>query len=277
MSDLSNELSVTLETIREAGRKVMELYASFERIEDAPADISTDADRASQELILQRLHAAFPGDQLCGEESTPTLEQASADGSRLWIVDPIDGTRGFARKNDEFSIMIGLVDEGAVVLGAVYEPAIDRVTYAAKGKGCWTAQPFDGEPVACRVRPTASLDEAVLSMSRSQGTLGEKEMLRVFGASSAIQTYSAGIKFAQVARGESDIYVGDYLTLKDWDICAGHVLVEEAGGLVTTLGGEPVRYDGGGKSLQGRGIVGTNGRLHGSTLAVLATGDVPVR
>ena len=274
MSDWALELDVMLQVIGQAGAEVMRLYASFEKIEDAPADISTEADRLSQELILQRLSAEFPEDGLCGEESTPTLADRARQGARHWVVDPIDGTRGFARKNGEFSIMVGLVDGSTVVAGAVLEPAIDRLTYAAKGRGCFVRQPSEGVDQRCAVTTTSDLSKATLSMSRSQGAEGEKRMLEAFGAERAVATYSAGIKLAQVARGETDVYLGDYLTLHDWDVCAGHILVEEAGGAVSNIHGADIRYRGAGDSLDGKGIIATNGPLHAAALAVLAAGKV---
>ena len=272
MADFHAELDVCLEAIRQAGAEVLRLYQSFEKIEDAPADISTDADRASQEIILKRLHAAFPADRLCGEESTPTLGEASAStSSRLWIVDPIDGTRGFAKKNGEFSIMIGLVENGSVILGAVYEPGIDRLTYAVKNSGCFCVTK-GGARNQVYVTMTESLKESTMSISRSQKAEGRQKLLDAFGTKDTVETYSAGIKLAQVARGETDVYLGDYLTLKDWDVCAGHILVEEAGGRVTNVDGLPIQYEGTGKSLKGRGILATNGRIHDACLAVLKEG-----
>jgi len=272
MVDLHKELEVCLDAIRAAGTEVLRLYQSFEKIEDAPADISTDADRASQEIILKRLHAAFPADRLCGEESTPTLSQASNSASpRLWIVDPIDGTRGFAKKNGEFSIMIGLVEHGQVILGAVYEPGIDRLTYAVKGQGCHVINK-GGAAKQSHVTATDSLAKSIMSISRSQKDAGRQKLLHAFGTKDTIQTYSAGIKLAQVARGETDLYLGDYLTLKDWDVCAGHILVEEAGGTITSVDGLPISYEGTGKSLKGRGILATNGKVHQACLAVLKEG-----
>lgn len=271
MGDLTREREVCLSAIREAGAEIMRRYASFEKIEDAPADISTDADRASQEIILTRLHAAFPDDRLCGEEATPTLAAGTTTGERAWIVDPIDGTRGFARKNDEFSVMIGLVYGGRPVLGAVFEPAIDRLTYATLGHGCYVVD-RGAAPKRTRATATQSLRNAVLSISRSQKEAGRQKLLEAFTAKDAVETYSAGIKLAQVARGETDVYLGDYLTLKDWDVCAGHVLVTESGGSVTSVDGDPIIYEGTGKSLKGRGILATNGPLHSDALAVLKKG-----
>src|ERR1043166_5513829 len=126
-----------------AGRYLREEYERFQVIPDAPADISTEADRRSQEIILQAIRAVFPDDALCAEETTATLQAAAQTGARVWIVDPIDGTRGFARKNGEFSVMIGFVENGAIGVGVVYQPAVGRLTYAVKGGGCWRCDQDD--------------------------------------------------------------------------------------------------------------------------------------
>lgn len=277
MSRYRREIDVTLETVRRAGAEILRRYASFERIEDAPAEISTEADRASQELILEALHRAFPGDGLCAEEASERFETEAAGSARFWVVDPIDGTRGFARKNGEFSVMVALVEEGSPVVGAVHEPAVDRLTWAVAGEGCRVGRPgrrgAGSEAARCAVSATEG-SPRVLAMSRSQGDEGERRLLEALGAERAIRTYSAGIKLAQVARGEADLYLGDYLTLRDWDVAAGHVLVEEAGGRVTNVDGEPIRYDGSGKSLRGRGIVASNGGVHEAVLEAISAGKV---
>lgn len=273
MNGHRRELELTLEAVRRAGEEILRRYASFERIEDAPADISTEADRASQELILDAIHREFPDDGLCAEEASERFATEAGGAERFWVVDPIDGTRGFARKNGEFSVMVALVDGGEPVVGAVHEPAADRVTYAVAGEGCRVRAPFASEPRACAVSGTEG-SPRVLAMSRSQGAEGERDLLEGLGAERAVQTYSAGIKLAQVARGEADLYLGDYLTLRDWDVAAGHVLVTEAGGRVTNVDGEPIRYDGSGASLRGRGLVASNGAVHPASLEAIAAGRV---
>lgn len=278
---LARELELTLDLLRRARAEVLRIYATFPKVEDAPADITTQADRVSQEIILDSLHREFPSDGLCAEEHSATLERAgrerAAEGgtepARIWVVDPIDGTRGFARKNGEFSIMIGLVHAGQVVLGAVSEPTADRVTYAVRGAGCFVRNHQGSEPIACSVTRTSG-NPRTLTMSRSQGPDDQRRLQEAFGGASLLVTYSAGIKLAQVARGEADLYLGDYLTLHDWDVCAGHILVEEAGGRVTNIDGRPIRYDGSGRSLGGRGILASNGLVHPAALAVLASGKV---
>jgi 3'(2'), 5'-bisphosphate nucleotidase len=272
MSRFERELDLTLRTIRRAGDEILRRYASFERIEDAPADISTEADKASQALILDAVHEAFPRDAMCAEETSSRFETEAHGAPRFWVVDPIDGTRGFARKNGEFSIMIALVEDGEAVLGAVHEPVPDRLTWAVRGEGCFVSA-GGGDAERCAVTSTEGAPRA-LAMSRSQGDEGERELLAGLGAERAVRTYSAGIKLAQVARGEVDLYLGDYLTLHDWDVAAGHVLVTEAGGRVTSIDGDPIRYDGSGKSLRGRGIVASNGGVHEAALAAITDGRV---
>src|SRR5689334_11593434 len=131
------ELTAALDAARRAGALLSAEYARFQRIPDAPSTITTEADRASQEVILGCLQELFPEDAYCAEEDTPRLRSARRTGPRVWVVDPIDGTRGFARKNGEFSVMVGFLADGHIQVGVVLEPARERLTYASKGGGCW--------------------------------------------------------------------------------------------------------------------------------------------
>src|SRR5262245_13082815 len=153
------ELQVALEAARLAGKLILEHYAHFQVIPNAPADISTDTDRASQEIILQHLHTAFPHDALRAEEATATLHKSADAGPRAWVIDPIDGTRGFARKNGEFSVMIALVDNGRPVLGVVLEPVKELLTCAVRDAGCWR-QDGTSAPAACQVTLVKELSQA---------------------------------------------------------------------------------------------------------------------
>jgi 3'(2'), 5'-bisphosphate nucleotidase len=262
------ELKAALEAAKLAGQAVLDHYARFKVVADAPADISTAADRDAQEIILTHLHRSFPNDALCAEETTPTLAQAVRTGPRLWIIDPIDGTRGFARKNGEFSVMIGFVDKGQVTVGVVAEPALRRLTYGVRGSGCWRRDGAPAEPVRCTVSATTELARATLTQSRSHKDGPPSPELQALKPATVLATYSAGIKMAQVARGEADIYLNTYPKFHDWDICAGHILIAEAGGRATGLGGQELRYGEPGAP-QVHGLLATNGRLHDAALAAL--------
>jgi 3'(2'), 5'-bisphosphate nucleotidase len=265
-AEFGAELAAALEAADRAGELIRREYETFAAIPDAPASISTHVDKASQELILGYLRDRFPTDGLCAEEATPALEGART-GRRVWVVDPIDGTRGFARKTGQFSVMIGLLVEGRPVVGVVLEPAAGRVTYATLGGGCW-AKVGDGEPVRCRVSDRATAAECVLVQSWSKPGRESRPVAAVRPAR-VIETYSGGVKLACIARGEADVYANTYERFFDWDVCAGHVLVTEAGGRVTDLAGEPIAYQAADFS-QRRGLLATNGLLHDDVLRRLA-------
>jgi len=261
------ELEVALAAAAVAGGLVRELYQQFVAIPDAPADISTAADRDAQELILREIQRAFPGDALCAEEPTATLAAAPRAGPRLWIVDPIDGSRGFAVKNGEFCVMIAFVHERRIEVGVVLEPTTERLTFAARGTGCWQCKRPCADRKACYVSATASLDTAVVVQSRSRTAL-ESPVVKLLKPARVVETYSAGVKLARVATGEVDLYANIYPAFHDWDICAGHILVEEAGGRVTTLTGAEIGYGGDGNKQRG-GMLASNGAIHQSTLSRL--------
>jgi 3'(2'), 5'-bisphosphate nucleotidase len=253
------ELAAALDAAHKAGQHILTAYKDFVAIPNARADITTHVDHESQELILTHLHFVFPGDALCAEETTPALQGVPQTGPRLWIVDPIDGTRGFAKKNGEFSVMIGFVADGAIAVGVVLEPATSRLTYATVGGGCWRRD-GDAAPVCCRVTDTNELKSATLTQSHSKpGVRSDPEI--ALAPARVVEKYSAGLKLALVARAEADVYVNTYQAFHDWDICAGHLLVEEAGGKVSGLRGQTLRYGIEG-AWQRHGLIATNGRLH---------------
>jgi len=265
-TSFERELTTALEAARKAGEVILRHYASFEKIENAPIDISTLADRESQEAILRHLHAVFPSDALCAEEVTATLEAVPRIGPRLWIVDPIDGSRGFAKKNGEFSVMIAFVKEGVVGAGVVLEPPTGRLTYAMKGGGCWA---IDGNGERRRCQVTEIDDPAKSSLIQSHSKTGQSARpMQTLKPARVIETYSAGVKLARVARGEADVYVNTYAEFHDWDIAAGHVLIDEAGGKATGLGGEVLRYGEPG-AWQRHGLVAANPALLAKCVALL--------
>lgn len=262
------ELTAALEAVALAGREVLQRYTTFTKVPDAPADISTEADRQAQELILQHLLQTFPGDAFSAEEATATLAGVSRIGERLWVVDPIDGTRGFARKNGEFSLMVAFVAGGRVGVGVVYQPVPDRLTYAVRGGGCWRRD-GGGAPQVCRVSTVQDLSAATLVQTRSRNPDQPTRVVQALRPGRVLETYSAGIKLALVARGEADVYPNTYDAFHDWDICAGHLLVEEAGGRVTGLAGEELHYGLPG-ARQEQGLLATNGLLHAAALQALS-------
>jgi 3'(2'), 5'-bisphosphate nucleotidase len=265
------ELEVALQAADKAGKYLLDAYSRFQVIANAPASITTDADRESQEIILQCIRAAFPDDALCAEEQTASVAGRPATGSRLWVVDPIDGTRGFARKNGEFSVMVAFLHENQLAVGVVLQPAAHRLTYASRGTGCWRRD-NGGDPAACRVGAARTMAEATLVQSHSRDPHKPSPELQALAPARVIESYSAGIKLAMVARGEADLYLNTYDAFHDWDIAAGHILVSEAGGTVTGLKGQVPRYGLAG-AWQRDGLLASNGLVHEEAVRRLGVGD----
>jgi 3'(2'), 5'-bisphosphate nucleotidase len=263
------ELAVALHAARRASQYLSQEYARFEVVPDAPANITTDADRGAQEIILRAISQALPADALCAEEATQALQDVANTGARLWIVDPIDGTRGFARKNGEFSVMIGFVENGEIGVGVVAQPAVDRLTYAVRGQGCWRLDGAATTPARCQATPVVELTRCTLTQSRSRDPNRRSPLVDAIQPARIVESYSAGIKLALIARGEADLYLNTYEAFHDWDICAGHILVTEASGEVTGTGGQVLQYGLPG-AWQRNGLLATNGHLHLAAVKAIA-------
>lgn len=226
----------------------------------------TEADRDTESAIAAIVLAERPTHGLFGEEHGLV---GDASSPWRWIVDPIDGTRGFARKNGEFSVMIGFVEDGEIAVGVVAQPAVRRLTYAVKGQGCWRLDDSETIPTRCRVAAVDTLANSTLTQSRSHEPNSRSKWVDALQPAKIVESYSAGIKLALIARGEADIYLNTYEAFHDWDICAGHILVLEAGGLVTGIGGQALEYGLPG-AWQKNGLLATNGPLHPPALRVIA-------
>src|SRR5207245_940077 len=142
------------------------------------------------------------------------------------------------------------------------------------GGGCWKRDGPDregeapAEPIPCHVSTCPELMQATLVQSRSRTPEKPSPQMKALQPFRVLETYSAGIKLAMIARGEADIYLNAYAAFHDWDICAGHILVEEAGGRVTGLGGQELRYGLPG-AWQRYGVLASNGRLHDAAVEAL--------
>lgn len=233
------DLLIARQAAQKAAEIILEHYEKLEAMSWAPPEITTATDRQAQDGILEYLSQHFPEDGFCAEEKTPLLTRLQRQAKRVWIIDPIDGTRGFVLKNGEFATLIALVEEGEPVLGLILEPAENRLTWAVRKQGCWT-QVGDGPAKKCSVSQTAELRLARLV--RSRGESGDTPKPPLLPVAEQIYCYSAGRKLAMVARGEADLYTSLYPGFFVWDICAGQVLVTEAGGRLTDACGQEISY-----------------------------------
>ena len=216
---------------------------SLEITDKGHNDPVTAADYASNRTILDLLLAERAEDPVLSEESPPP-----ADGGkigRLWVVDPLDGTKEFIAGNGEFSIMVGLAVDGRARLGAVSQPAISRVFAGIVGEGAWTLSgPVGGWSVSSLSADSGDAHEGPIRFVRSRSHPDERlrQLASELGEIEEVVSGSVGIKCALVARGSADLYVHPVPYLKEWDTCAPEAVLRGAGGLVTDCAGEPLEY-----------------------------------
>ncbi|MGA8939044.1 MAG: inositol monophosphatase family protein [Acidobacteriaceae bacterium] len=253
-----NELVTTAETIaREAGALLRDFYHRGVRTEyKGDVDLVTEADRASEALIGQRLRATFPGHGIYGEEGT----REGLESEFRWYVDPLDGTTNFAHGFPVFCVILGCErrhpglassEDGEMVAGVIYDPLRDEMFCAARGAGAM----LNGEPI--HVSATCSLDESLIATgfpSKKRHNSPNVHFYQEFTLRShgVRRAGSAGIDLAYVACGRLEGYWE--FQLNPWDTSAGYLLVEEAGGRVT-------HFDGGKFTLDSREVLASNGLI----------------
>ena len=261
---LERELETAILLAREAGQKVLEYYAleiiAEEKLGiDDFAEPVTVADRASSRIIVDGLTAAFPDDFVLSEEERDDPAER-ARSNRIWITDPIDGTWGFIKKDGDFAVQIGLAIDGDPVVGVVYLPAHETLYYGSKGNGSFVMR-NGGESVPLRASSNDDFAEMNLAVSRNHRSPKISRIIQEFGLKREVQRGSVGLKVGLVAEAICDLYIHLSPRTKFWDTCGPQVILEEAGGRLTDLFGERIRYEI--EDVQNHGgIVAANGAAH---------------
>lgn len=238
------EMEVALELAREAGAAILEVYEHpFEVQQKADADISepvTQADRIANEIIVTRLQREFPDDGILAEESIDTHHRLGK--SRVWMIDPLDGTTGFIDNNGDFAVQIGLALEGESVLGVVYQPLTGVLYRAVRGQGSWIERP-ELETERASVSNHSEISKMRLAASRSHRSPRMDRVVQEFGLREEVLRGSVGIKVGLIIEQQCDLYVHLSPRTKQWDTCAPEIILREAGGCLTDLFGRPLQYN----------------------------------
>ena len=198
----------------------------------------TAADLASHHLIVEGLGALTPDVPVLSEESAGIAWDARSRWSRYWLVDPLDGTREFVKRNGEFTVNIALIEDHVPVLGVVQQPVGGELAAAWRGGGTWLGKP--GEK-ARRVTTRKRASPLVVAGSRSHASERETALLARLGHCAKLPMGSS-LKFVRIAAAEADLYIRLGPT-SEWDTAAGQCVLGEAGGAVLDLRGEPLRYN----------------------------------
>ena len=245
MPDQQPKLSELLEPLtalaREAGHKILEIY-DMEDVDVQQKDDKsplTEADLASHHAIMAGLHALTPEIPVLSEESASRPFSERSSWSTYWLVDPLDGTREFIKRNGEFTVNIALIEDGQAVLGIVHVPVTDTSYLGCRGVGA-SKQTGNDSPRPIRVRNLGAGPVMVVGSRSHRGDslnqflerLGEHEMVGM----------GSSLKLCLVAEGVADIYPRLGLT-SEWDTAAAQCVVEQAGGYVTDTRMQPLRYN----------------------------------
>jgi 3'(2'), 5'-bisphosphate nucleotidase len=256
---LAQETEVAKRLAREAGRVILDHYRRGTAVEfkgPGKADPVTQADRDANHLIVEGVRQAFPADAVLAEESVPSADRH--DHRRLWCIDPLDGTREFIERNGQFVVMIGLAVDGEAVMGVVYQPTEDVLWWGAEGRA-FCERGGETSPLC----PSRHGDprEARIVVSRSHRSSTVTKVASALGIPHEEPLGSVGLKVARVASGEADVYLSMSTSTREWDACAPEAILRAAGGRMTDVLGDPLRYNKDDVSTP-RGLLATNGALH---------------
>jgi len=236
-----NQIQTIIELSKEAGKTILEVYREGDFEITLKSDVSplTRADMASHHLLLARLKEVTPTTPVLSEESKEIPYEMRQAWESFWLVDPLDGTKEFIKRNGEFTVNIALIINRRPVLGVVHAPALALTYYAVQGEGAFK-QNGEQKPVSISVDPghdakpriVASRSHAGPEIQKFLGRIGDFECVNM----------GSSLKFCLVGEGNAQLYPRLGPTM-EWDTAAGQCIVEFAGGTVTTLRGEPLCYN----------------------------------
>ena len=253
-------VSSVLELVKGAGHRALEIYQSSFAIEyktdDSPI---TEADIAVNEMLVDRLKQyTWP---ILSEELADSRERIGA--SRVWIIDPVDGTNSFIDKAGDFSIMVGLAEEGRPIFGAVYQPTTDKLYSAQKGEGAFLVEKKNKKRLCAS--DVSRVCDARLVISRSHFSKEMEEQVEAIRPKKVVHIGSTGLKAALIAENKADFFCSSTPHMGQWDLCAPHIILEEAGGKMTGVCGQELIYNK--KDVKNLyGVLATNNKLHNQLL-----------
>jgi histidinol-phosphatase len=262
-----DDLALALELADVADAITMDRFRAEDLVVETKPDLTpvSEADRAVEQALREHLASARPRDTVFGEEygETDRVDGVGATATRRWIVDPIDGTKGYVRGMQVWATLLALEDDGEMIAGVVSAPAMGRRWWAARGAGAFTTDVAGGQPRGLRVSGIRELQDA-------QMCFGGFEEWRQSGRLDVLLALSEGCwrtrgygdfwQYMLVAEGAAEIALDPAVAL--WDVAAPMVVVQEAGGRFTDFGGSATAAGGNG--------IGSNGLVHEAAREILA-------
>lgn len=261
MKSVESILDCACEAARAAGDVLREMQGAVATREKGPADLVTDADLASQQLIRQILTSNHPEFGFVGEEGTHDDLKATLMNETCWVVDPLDGTTNYIHGLDNYSVSIALQRNGRVALGVVFDPVRNELFSVVAGQGA----ELNHSPLS--TSGIERLDRSLIAASFPPKVAPESpeisRFVRMLCRAQAVRRLgSAALNLCYVAAGRLDGYWAT--SVNAWDVAAGALMVQEAGGTLTQIDGSPLRLD------EPRLVAAASRSLHGEMVDLLA-------
>lgn len=258
---MNKEKDIAIKAARSAGALILERLGDVGKIQYKGAfNLVTDVDKAAEDVIIKILKEEFQHDAILAEESGATAGNKS---KRRWLIDPIDGTTNFAHSYPFFCVSIALEEAGQLLLGVVFNPVANELFWAQKGCGAW----LNDKPI--KVSQIQRLNESLLSTgfhssSRASENTNRETFIRITDSTHGVRRDgSAALDLCFVACGRTEGFWERQIAL--WDIGAGALIVQEAGGEISDLSGRQLDF----KDVRVN-ILASNKAVHGEILGILA-------
>lgn len=252
-------INFAIETARDAGHLLLEKFGRITAVtKKGDINLVTEADLASEALIIERIRSHYPKHAILAEEAGDAVIVEGTDVWK-WIIDPLDGTTNYAHGYPCFAVTLALEHDGEVVVGVTFDPTRGELFAAEKGRGAT----LDGKPI--KVSPTERLSESLICTGFPYDFKRKDDFTRhltafLLGSRGVRRDGSAAIDLAYVACGRFDGFWEE--GLNPWDMAAGKLLIEEAGGWITD-------YSGSAFSIYDPPVVASNGLIHNEMLSIL--------
>jgi 3'(2'), 5'-bisphosphate nucleotidase len=233
---------------RDAGTAILAIYeAGFNIEEKEDKSPLTDADLASHNLIIKRLSELTPDIPILSEESAKLPFEERASWETYWLVDPLDGTREFIKRNGEFTVNIALIHQHKSIIGVINVPVLDVDYFAWENGGCYKSDKSgDAKSISVKKLNDNESRQLTVAGSRSHGSEMMQQYMAKLGTENGgepeILSMGSSLKFCLVAEGRADLYPRLGLT-SEWDTAAAHCIVEQAGGYITKTDMTPLEYN----------------------------------
>src|SRR5688572_1767640 len=236
---MKTEMETAKDLALRAGAILLKHYAEDTSVQwKGKNDPVTAADLEASRFLVEEIRAHFPGDAILCEEEKDDLTRLN--NPRVWVIDPMDGTKEFIARRGEFAVMIGLAVNGEATVGVVYQPTTDKLYFASPAEGAHLTD--KGTTRRLQVSETSDLSKATMALSRSHLSGTTHTIRKKLGIERTVQTGSLGIKVGLICDRQAEVYVQGRGTSL-WDTCGPEAILRAAGGKMTDFLGAPFRYN----------------------------------